>query len=176
MTTEEYLYDTKETNRIRELAMGVLREPPSPFFSHQRVVLRLAMFLSLYVRANGLGEILAAPMDVVLDAQKDLVLQPDVLFVSTARKGIIRDQIWGAPDLVAEVLSPGSAKYDRTEKLGWYRQYGVREHWLVDPAASQVTVFDFTGAQPVERVASGVLAVQSSVLPDFSVRAVTIFS
>jgi hypothetical protein len=35
MTTSEYLYDTEETSRRRELAAGILREPPAPFFSHQ---------------------------------------------------------------------------------------------------------------------------------------------
>ena len=45
MTTNEYLYDTEETNRIRELAAGVLREPPAPFFSHQSLVLKVARLL-----------------------------------------------------------------------------------------------------------------------------------
>jgi Uma2 family endonuclease len=176
MTTDEYLYDTEETNRIRELAMGVVREPPSPFFSHQRVVSRLAMFLGNHVDANKLGHVLVAPMDVVLDPAKNLVLQPDVLFVAAERAAIIRDQIWGAPDLVIEVLSPGSAAYDRTTKLGWYRQYGVRECWLVDPNESQLTIMDFTRALPVERVIRGVMTITSSILPDFPIRAVTLFN
>jgi Uma2 family endonuclease len=72
-------------------------------------------------------------------------VQPDVLFVATERLSIIRNQIWGAPDLVVEVISPGTAAHDTGEKLAWYRQYGVREDWLVEPADGRVTVIGFDG-------------------------------
>ena len=101
-------------------------------------------------------------------------MQPDVLFVSTERKAIIRDQIWGAPDLVVEVLSPGTASHDRTDKLGWYRQYGVRECWLVDPAASRITVFDFTGASPTFRTSDLPDTVRSIVLTEFTAPAASL--
>jgi Uma2 family endonuclease len=116
-----------------------------------------------------------APVDVILDRERALILQPDVLFVSTERLAVIRDQVWGPPDLVAEVLSPGTETRDRGEKLGWYRQYGVRECWLVDLHQEQVTVVDFTGAFPVERVARGVDAIRSSVLPELEAAAAAIF-
>src|SRR2546422_7693702 len=99
MTTDEYLYDTEETNRIRELAMGVLREPPAPFFSHQSLVLRLARIWADHVEPRKLGRVAVAPVDVVLDRARALVVQPDVLFVSAERLSIIRNQVWGAPDL-----------------------------------------------------------------------------
>jgi len=54
----------------------------------------------------------------------------------------------GTQRLAVEVLSPDTAAHDRTEKLGWYRQYGVRECWLVNPAAGRVAVVDFAGAMP----------------------------
>ena len=77
------------------------------------------------------------------DGERALILQPDVLFVSTERLSIIRDQVWGAPDLVAEVLSHGTQDRDRGEKLGWYRQYGVRECWLVNLPDLTLTVIRF---------------------------------
>jgi len=107
MTTYDYL-DGEETNRRRELAYGVLREPPAPFFSHQELVFRVALLIKEHVEPRGLGRVGLAPIDVVLDAERALVLQPDVLFVTTERLSIIRDQIWGAPDLVVEILSPGT--------------------------------------------------------------------
>ena len=116
-----------------------------------------------------------APVDVVLDRERALVLQPDVLFVATARLGIVRNQVWGAPDLVVEVLSPATEHRDRTEKLGWYRQYGVRECWLVDVRQELVTVVDFTGALPVERTAGGAEAILSSVLPGLEAAASAVF-
>src|SRR5437588_12233095 len=106
MTADEYLYDTKEINRVRELAMGVLREPPAPFFAHQKAVLRIAWRLCEHVEARRLGEVAVAPVDVVLDHAKALIVQPDVIFVSAERAAIVRDQVWGAPDLVVEVLPP----------------------------------------------------------------------
>jgi len=95
--------------------------------------------------------------------------------VSTERLSIIRDQVWGAPDLVAEILSHGTQDRDRSEKLGWYRQYGVRECWLVDPF-KQVNLFDFTQPVPVERIAKGRDAIRSSVLPALEASAFGIFA
>ena len=167
MTTHEYLYDTEETNRRRELARGILREPPAPFWSHQQLVLHIARRLLDHVEANDLGLVGVAPVDVILDEAKALILQPDVLFVAKERREIVRDQVWGAPDLVVEVLSAGMVRRDRTEKLGWYRQYGVRECWLVDLGRQQVTIVDFSGGLVEERIARGPQPLRSSVLPEF---------
>jgi Uma2 family endonuclease len=176
VTTNEYLYDTEESNRIRELARGVVRAPPAPFFSHQVLVLKIARILGDHAEPQQRGRVAIAPVDVVLDRDRALIVQPDVLFVSTARLSIISNQVWGAPDLVAEILSPGTEQHDRGEKLGWYRQYGVRECWLVDPRREQVTVVDFTGPFPVERVAWGVELIRSAVLPELRWRAFRIFA
>src|SRR6476619_1792838 len=106
MTTKEYLDGTYETNRPRELARGMVREPPSPFYGHQHIVLRIARLLADHAEPRGLGRVCIAPLDVVLDAENALILQPDVLFVAESRVSIIRNQVWGAPDLVVEVFSP----------------------------------------------------------------------
>jgi Uma2 family endonuclease len=165
MRLKEYLAGP-EYPRHRELIWGVVREPPSLFAPHQRAATRMAALLDEHVRARDLGTVLAAPMDVVLDEQQALVVQPDVMFISHARGGIIRDFVWGAPDLVVEVSSRWTTRYDRTTKLGWYRKYGVRECWLVDPDARTLLVVrlqpDTASAsfRPDERVTS-------VVLPDF---------
>jgi Uma2 family endonuclease len=176
VTTNEYLYGTEETNRIRELAMGIVRQPPAPFFSHQSLVLKVARVIAEHVEPQKLGCVATAPVDVVLDRDKALVLQPDVLFVSTARLGIIRDQVWGPPDLVVEVLSHSTENRDRGEKVEWYRQYGVRECWLVDLYQESITVIDFTGDRPVKRVAKGIVTIRSSVLPDLQSSGFGIFA
>ena len=139
MSTVEYL-GTDETNTRRELARGILREPPAPFFSHQQIVLRVARLLQDHVEPAGLGRVAIAPLDVILDTEKAIIVQPDVLFVSTERLSIIRNQVWGAPDLVVEVLSDGTEAHDRVTKLGWYRQYGVRECWFLDPMGQRVII------------------------------------
>jgi Uma2 family endonuclease len=100
-------------------------------------------------------------------------VQPDVLFVSTERLSIVRDQVWGAPDLVVEILSIGTERRDRGEKLGWYQRYGVRECWLVELATEQVVVVDFVAR--VERPSTGVESIRSSVLPALDTSAFGVF-
>ena len=101
-------------------------------------------------------------------------MQPDVIFVATERLDIIRDRIWGPPDLVVEVLSPRTAVRDRTMKLEWYRQYGVRECWLVDTRRRWVEVVapQAIAAPPL---CSGAQRIRSAVLPDWTVAAEQIF-
>ena len=69
------------------------------------------------------------------------VVQPDILFVSNQRAGIVtEDNVQGAPDLVIEILSPSTAERDRTFKRSLYARHGVQEYWLVDPNAGRVEV------------------------------------
>src|SRR5579863_343975 len=105
MTTDEYLYQTEESNRRRELARGIVREPPAPFYGHQSLLLTAARLLADYVEREWLGRVAIAPLDVILDRERNLVVQPDILFIAAGRGRIIRDQVWGPPDLVVEVLS-----------------------------------------------------------------------
>ncbi len=166
MRTDDYLSGAEDLRR-RELVWGVVREPPSPFAPHQLVTTRVAALLDSHVRQHDLGTVLVSPMDVVLDAEKHLVVQPDVMFISHARGGIIRDFVRGAPDLVVEVSSRGTVRYDRTDKVRWYRDYGVREYWLVDPLQRTVTVIDLSpDGEP--HVVDGHESVRSGVLPRFA--------
>ena len=139
LTLEEY-WALPESNQPCELIDGELFMPSSPNTLHQRAVLRLASHLDEHVRSQGLGQVFVAPLDVILDRERPLVLQPDVIFVSNERGSIIQTRIEGAPHLVVEVFSPASATRDRTEKSQWYAQYGVIEYWLVAAVAHVVEV------------------------------------
>ena len=90
-----------------------------------------------------MGEVLYAPVDVVLgQGRQREVVQPDILWVSGSRKEIIKEQeIQGAPDLVVEILSPGTEERDRGYKKALYGRYGVRELWILDPGAETVEVY-----------------------------------
>jgi Uma2 family endonuclease len=165
MTLDEYLSGPEEMRR-RELVWGEVREPPSPYVAHQRVITRIATLLDAHVRQRDLGTVLVAPVDVILDAANALVVQPDVMFISRARTEIIRDFVWGAPDLVIEVASRGTTGFDRTRKLGWYRQFGVRECWLVDFVPHGVTVVSFHGLEGSRTVREDE-RILSEVLPEF---------
>lgn len=147
-SVQEYL-NGPEMMRRQELEWGMVREAASPFFWHQSRVTRLAVILDSHVCARKLGLVVVAPIDVVLDAVHGLVVQPDLVFISAARVNIIHNQVWGAPDLVVEVLSPTTERRDRKDKLKWYRDYGVRECWLVDETSRRVEVHEFTGPNRV---------------------------
>jgi Uma2 family endonuclease len=145
-------------------------------YGHQSVVTRLTVLLYRHVEERGMG-VCVSPMDVVLDEAAALVVQPDILVVTKERLGIILDRIWGAPDLVVEVLSPRTARRDRTTKLGWYRQYGVRECWLVDHGlrSRSVEVIELQTVS-VPRLFTGDEPMRSYVLPDWNIPAAHIFS
>ena len=141
-TTEEYL-DTPETVLPRELAFGVMRVADAPVVSHQRVVRDLTIALTACARDRRLGEVLPAPIDVILDRGNDLIVQPDLVFVSAGRAEIVGDRIHGAPDLVVEVLSPHPRVGQLHEKIEWFARYGVKECWLIDLARRQVAILAF---------------------------------
>lgn len=106
---------------------------------HQTVVLQLTILLREFVAESALGKVWLAPFDVVLSDHD--VAQPDILFVSNERSSIITNaNIQGAPDLVIEILSPGTVEFDRGYKLALYGRHGVLEYWLVDPDAETVEV------------------------------------
>ena len=122
-----------------QLLDGEMILAPSPTNRHQTIVLQLTILLREFVAANALGKVWLAPFDVVLSDYD--VAQPDILFVSNERSNIVADaNIQGAPDLVVEILSAGTAEYDRGYKLALYGRHGVREYWLVDPDAETVEV------------------------------------
>lgn len=143
MTTAEYFL-TPETVLPQELIFGELRVAESPSVSHQRVVRDLALALTPIVVERRLGELLFAPMDVVLDAERDLVVQPDLLFVSRERAHLVSNRVYGAPDLVIEVLSPDPRIGRLSERVEWFARYGVRECWLARLPQKQLTVLTLT--------------------------------
>lgn len=125
-----------------------------------------------------LGEVLFAPADIVLDNEN--VLQPEVFFIAADRRSVAEDDyVQGAPDLVVEVVSAGTVKCDRGDKLKLYERYGVGEYWLVDTRTRSVEVYtnadrDFTlqevYAEDHDMVRSAM------VLSGFEVRHATVFA
>jgi Uma2 family endonuclease len=79
-----------------------------------------------------------APFDVILSNLD--VVEPDLLYVSNERSEILREWVYGAPDLVVEILSPGTRKVDEITKRRLYDRVGVREYWIVDPELDAVKI------------------------------------
>ena len=137
-TYADYL-ETSDDERY-ELLHGALVMAPAPREIHQYFLINLIIAIGAFVKKHKLGKVYSAPFDVVLSDEN--VVQPDLLFVSTARQHIITpDNIQGAPDLVVEILSPSTAERDRVVKSALYAQHGVHEYWIVDPDARTITVF-----------------------------------
>ena len=121
-----------------ELIEGELLMSPSPKQRHQVVIGNLYVALRGFVEARGLGRVFVAPFDVHLPSGD--VVQPDVIFVAAANADIVRDWIFGAPDLLVEAVSPESAPRDRIVKRELYARNGVRDYWMIDLEGRSVEV------------------------------------
>lgn len=167
--TYDQFCELPETTQPHELIDGELRMPAAPNRRHQEISGRLYLAIAPHVKSHSMGHVYYSPIDVVLDRARPLVLQPDLLFVSHARAEILGDRIFGAPDLVIEILSPGGGTFDRTEKAALYAQYGVREYWLVDPDRETIEVrqLEPRGYETVGVFGRGA-GVRSVILPDLS--------
>jgi Uma2 family endonuclease len=148
-----------------ELIRGEVHLSPAPTTRHQFVLQNLFLNLGPHVARQRLGEVLVAPLDVRLAV--DTALQPDLIFISNARAGIIReDWIAGAPDLVVEILSPSTAAHDRAIKLALYGEAGVPWVWFLDPVAKTVEVLKLEGNKYfVDCILSGDKVLTSSLFP-----------
>ena len=106
---------------------------PAPLDRHQVVTGEIYAEILHFVKAKRLGQVRIAPYDVYLD--KKNAFQPDICFISKDRLHLIQENgLHGTPDLVIEILSPGTARYDMYDKKDVYERTGVKEYWLIDPA------------------------------------------
>ncbi len=96
--------------------------------------------MRVFVGQHKLGVVCIAPQDVILDPARALILQPDLMFISKQRQEIISDHIWGAPDLVVEVMSPHPRIGKLDERIRHFAQYGVKECWLVHQLSREIEV------------------------------------
>lgn len=145
----------------------------SPKLPHQ--LLLGGLYAAFRLSCAQSGTIVMAPMDVHLD--EDNMLQPDLIFVSSENAAILRDGfIYGAPDLVVEILSDSTARRDKTIKKMTYERFGVREFWIADAEnryIEQFVLLDGTYRQvailgPEDRLVS-------ATLPCLNVELSTIF-
>jgi Uma2 family endonuclease len=144
-TYRELVAASPVSNQPCELRDGEIVMSPAPTVRHQRIAFRFHRQLHDWVEGHALGEVLGAPIDMVLAPHQ--VVQPDVLFVSRERMGIAQAYIMGPADLVAEVVSLGGRNRDRIEKRDLYEQYGVKEYWIIDPEAQTVEVLGLEGVR-----------------------------
>jgi len=162
-----------------EIIDGDLFMVPSPNEAHQHILAYIFNCVFNYVRKNKLGYVYCAPFDVLF-SEEDIV-QPDIIFVANEnRKIITKDNIKGAPDLLVEILSPGTSKRDVGIKKKLYAKKGVREYWIVDPAQETIEVLnlkegEFLGKSYNTGVAGQTSRLSSSVIQGFDIDIKEIF-
>jgi Uma2 family endonuclease len=150
-----------------EVINGELFMSPAPNPSHQTIVGEIFFVLMKLTKEQNLGRVLAAPIDVVL-GEIGTPVQPDIIFIQQERLDIIGERkINGAPDLVVEVLSPGTEQHDRQKKYKLYATAEVKEYWLVDPKSCTIEVHVLRGQAYAPLGTFGPdETIQSELLPD----------
>lgn len=140
-TLEDY-YNIPDEYRC-ELIDGVIYDMGAPTSIHQAIAASMFAQLHMHVRGKkGACFPMISPLDVQLDCDDKTMVQPDVVIICDRSK-IIRRCVYGAPDFIAEVLSPSSRRKDMIIKLNKYMHAHVREYWLIDPMKKTITVYDF---------------------------------
>ncbi|MYE90140.1 Uma2 family endonuclease [Candidatus Poribacteria bacterium] len=146
ITLADYLL-MPELNHPYEIIDGKMMPSPAPIPAHQIIGANIFSPLSQYVKAQELGVVLFAPVDIILQRDPLRTRQPDVLFIHKDKlPGTSLDDLEGlqlleiTPDLIVEVLSPSDTKKVLTGKLTDYQRIGVKECWLVSRETRSVEV------------------------------------
>ena len=142
-TTEDYLWLTRDTNQLIELADGRLETLPMPTVTHQLVLKRLLLALDAYLQARG-GLVLFAPLKLRLAPGR--FREPDILALLDEADERLGEQFWTGADLVVEILSASNRDHDLLTKRAEYAEAGIGEYWLADPETRRLTVLVLEGA------------------------------
>lgn len=161
-----------------EIIEGELHVSKQPHWHHQQTCNRIQFVLTLWNDTARLGWVAPTP-GLIFSDDEDVV--PDIIWVSHARaSAALADdgKLHAAPELVVEVMSPGSVneRRDREAKLKLYSRRGVREYWIVDWRARQVEVYRREG---IALALVGTLlegdSLTSPLLPGFTCPVATLF-
>ena len=114
---------------------------PAASLTHSNIIGRLYLFIGNHLMANKSGYVY--PDDVDVHFSDGSIYKPDLVVVLKSNEKILagRKNIYGAPDMVVEVLSHSTRKKDLTVKKDTYEAQGVKEYWIIDPRAKSVTVY-----------------------------------
>ena len=138
--TKEDYYALPEGTHA-ELINGTIYDmSPAPLRIHQELSMSISNEIYNYVRKNnGNCKVYSAPFDVELS--DDTVVQPDISVICDTNK-LTDKGCTGAPDWIVEITS-SNAFHDYGTKLVLYKNYGVKEYWIVNPNDKMVTVYTF---------------------------------
>lgn len=140
-------YALPEDQRV-ELIDGVFYDMAAPTTIHQGLAGMIhKKFLDHVLEHKGPCFPFISPVDVQLDCDDKTVVQPDVMIVCDRDKHK-NGRIFGAPDMVVEILSPSTRRKDMQLKLHKYGNAGVREYWMIDPRKKVVVQYDLEHLDP----------------------------
>lgn len=169
-----------DDNKRYELYDGQPVALAAPSDIHQEISMALSWQLFSYLRGKKC-KVYYAPFDVRLFEREgdrpedvDVVVQPDLMVVCDRSK-VDRHGVHGAPDMVIEILSDSTRRNDRLLKFNLYRDAGVREYWIIDPAERLVSVHTLEDGQYYTTVYGPDATVPVGVLEDCSIDLSTVF-
>ena len=127
------VFENLPEGTLAQLINNQIYMSPSPSNSHQKIVDKVYRQLGNYVEEKALGETRVAPFDVFLNRKN--AYQPDIIFIANNNLHNLKERgFFGAPDLVIEILSPATWRFDKEDKKDEYERSGVKEYWMIDPA------------------------------------------
>jgi Uma2 family endonuclease len=174
LLTVSDLDDFPDDGLRREIIAGVLYVSAAPARIHQRLLGYVFRSIIEAVEDTGWGEVYFAPVDVRF-SENDQV-QPDLLVIKADRLGIYRGStVFGAPDLVVEILSPSNRSVDLVNKARLYADKGVPEYWILDPINHTAQVFKLSDGQ-FEPVALDGDLIRSTVIPKLVIDSADLFA
>ncbi len=157
-----------------ELIDGVVVRRMAARDPHEDLFGWLYVMLRSYVAAKDLGIVRGSRTAVRIAEHRGRL--PDVMFVRQARADIVQEKgIYGAPDLIIEILSPGDRPSDIVALEADYRSIGVAEIWFIDQAREQVRVLRKREEGYTEQVLTGG-TVQSEVVEGFRLEVAWLFA
>ncbi|MDE7211554.1 MAG: Uma2 family endonuclease [Lachnospiraceae bacterium] len=138
-------YEALPVEKRVEVFDGIVYDMVSPSQIHQSISMQLSTVINNYIlRKKGFCSIFCAPFDVKLSDKPLTIVRPDIMVICDKSK-LDGKRCNGAPDFIIEIVSPGNPSDDYIRKPYYYKNYGVREYWIVDPRRKMVTVNYFEG-------------------------------
>ena len=133
-------YENLPENIRAEVFEGQIYYMASPSQIHQTILTELLVSIRSYLKKKGSNcQVFPAPFDVKLSDHPLTLVQPDIMIVCDKDK-LDGKRCNGAPDFVIEIISPNNPSDDYIRKLYYYKSYGVREYWIVDPISQTILV------------------------------------
>lgn len=180
LTYEQYIAEGEVEGRY-DILDGVRTPMPGATWPHQKTAFQVAKALDRYQEANGNGQVIMAPLDVLIRRNPLRTRQPDVLYISNAqlaRGGGIPETgcLEVAPELIVEVISDSETERSIGAKLADYIAIGVLEGWLVRRAARAIDVVRLAPDGPlIAATYNDTQTLQSLTFPDLHVAVADIF-